>query len=338
MNGLELLNMVNDELKAPSIISNYNVLKELIGNLEVSEINDEVAYNIMKKIDILDFETGYAIAKPKLLKQASILTDKKINKRKFFNTKSSTLFDILEGRKVSIDYAKEFAAINNLVLDENFYLYSKRRTYSIDTKRKFKNCLKRVFDYAVSIGAIDKNPIPNKYVFINNKVFKETILTTLEIQQFVDNIFNYGCENTSINVILFLLLKLDYQALRDLKIKDIDFITNVINLKDETIDMSDYLSKKIKFFISNEDSSANVVKDYPDRYYRTAIYKIRGENKKINMASLKQNYSLLIKMLNEYVDDKKINIFNYEETGLETLEDYNDFTEFLRLKKIYGGI
>ena len=69
------------------------------------------------------------------------------------------------------------------------------------------------------------------------------------------------------------------------------------------------------------------------------IYKIKDSinRKSITVESLKDNYQTVMEILKEYKYDSSINSNNYKELGLESKMQYNDFKEFLRLKKIYEG-
>jgi len=314
------------------------MLRKLMGNYIISKVDPETIKRLLIKLDFLKYEAGNAMAKDILIAHAESYRNKKMNLRKQYHITSSTLFNVLEGKKVSIEFAVDFCKINNLKMKDNFTVYSVKKPYSIEYKENAKGYIKRLFEYAVKMKLIETNPVPKRYKFLVDERIKSSYLPKNHIKEYVEAIFKHKNLNGAIMVIIYILIGLDIHAMFDLKIKDIDFKHNQIIYNKVSYPMSEYLSRFLFNYFVNEDPNNKVLNAKYHSYLRCVIYRIRDDcNKKmITIESLKANYNTLIQELNEYKADEGITTSNFKEKGLDSKKELNDFKEFLRLKQIYG--
>ena len=313
------------------------VIRRLMGHYIVSRVDEKTMNRLLINLDFLTYEAGNTIAKEKLLLQIDALKRKKVNMRQHFHFTSSTLFNVLEGRKVSIEFALEFCRLNNLSFKDNFTVYSIKKSYSIEYKECAKGYIKRLFEYAVKLKILKTNPVPYKYRFKIDSRRMSLYLPKNHIKEYVEAMFNYKNMNGRIMVIIYILVGLNLKIMYNLKIKNINYKKNLINYAGHNYPMSDYISKILSNYFANEDPNNSVISSKHHSYLRCVLYRIREDCKKsmITIETLKANYKTLIEELNEYQNDDEITLSNFKENGLDSKMQYNDFYEFLRLKRLY---
>ena len=339
MNISKLLKIYIRDNPNTGINKYYKNIIHLMGRYIVSKINKQTMIRLLSQLDYMQYEAGYVIANEQLLLNADIYRNRKMNLRKQYHITSSTLFNVLEGRRVSIPFAIDFCKINNLKLKDNFIVYSEKKTYSIQTKANIKLYLKKIMDYALKKGLITNNPVPLKYRFIIDDYRRTNLLSKQYIKDFIDAVFKYRNRNASIMILIYIIIGLNRDAVFNMKIKDIDLKRNCILLKDEIYNIPECVSDFINVYFVNEDPNNYILNVKMRSYIKTMIYKIKDSinRKSITVESLKDNYQTVMEILKEYKYDSSINSNNYKELGLESKMQYNDFKEFLRLKKIYEG-
>ena len=82
----------------------------------------------------------------------------------------------------------------------------------------------------------------------------------------------------------------------------------------------------------------NKILNYNPNYLKTLIYKIGNDVNEhtFNLESLKSNYGVLMKYVNQY-SKKETKTIKYEELTKENEIAYNDFKAFLQYRKEYLG-
>ena len=314
----------------------YKNINNLMGRYIVDRKDADTMKRLLIRLDHIEYEMGYAVANKKLLLHADSYRHQKMNLRQHYHITSSTLFNALEGRKVSIDFAIELCKLNKLKLKEYFNVYSIKKNYSIENKENIKCRIKQLFQYAIDKGIIFDNPVPKKYKFRIDSSRRFNYLPELSLKEFVEELFKYKNENGRIMVLLFLLVGLNKDIVNEMKIKDIDFRHNKISFKNKEYYMSEYISRTLEDYFINEDIENKVSRLKVPNYYRTIVYRIRDNcgNRNINLETLNYNYQALNRILNEYVSN---NDSNYKETCKKENVSINNFKEFLRLKKAFEG-
>lgn len=339
MNVKQLLNECQKNNFRPSIEKNKMIIIRLMGKYNIKAIDKKLMKQLLIKLDHMEYEIGYAKANDKVLREAEAYRNKKINMRLQYNITSSTLYNVLEGKKVSIPFALDFCKINNLVFKESFKVYSIKKAYSINTKSTVKSCIKRLIEYAIDKGYIKSNPVPQIYSFKIDEYRLSKYLPDYSLKEFVDQIFKHKNLNGSIITIIFILVGLNYHIVNRLRINNFDFKRKVIKIDGDEYRMSDFISNYLHDYYMNENIKNKILESKDRSYCRTIVYRIRDEidDRAINLDTLLANYSRLLNYLNNYVDTEEVNCNNYKQNGLDNLTQYNDFKEFLRLKKQYEG-
>ena len=115
------------------------MLRKLMGNYIISKVDSETIKRLLIKLDFLKYEAGNAMAKDILIAHAESYRNKKMNLRKQYHITSSTLFKVLEGKKVSIEFAVDFCKINNLKMKDNFTVYSVKSLIQLNIKKMLKD-------------------------------------------------------------------------------------------------------------------------------------------------------------------------------------------------------
>ena len=311
-------------------------INALMGKYNVKYFNDTNIFMILAKFDHMTKEQGYVIAKPQLLAIAETYSKQNINMRKVFNVNSSTLYKILNQEKVSIDYAIGFCKLNKLRLSDNFTVYSVKKVFSIEVKENTKCRIRQLFEYAVAKGYIDQNPLPKKYRFVIDQYRRTQPLSKSILKSFVHEVFNYPNINGRNIIIIYLLVNLNKKIMKELTIKNIEFQKNRIIYQGKIYPMSAFISDYLFDYFGYEDENNKILTTKTSSYLKTIIYRLRDRMncKDINIETLTKYHTELINQLNSYTSTA-INRMNFKDKGLDSLKDYNDFKEFMRLRNEY---
>ena len=308
----------------------------LMGKYNLKFFNESTTLMILSKFDHMTREQGYVIAKPQLLAIADAYSKQCINMRKVFNVNSSTLYKILNSEKVSLDYAIGFCKLNRLRLNDNFNVYSVKKVFSIEVKENTKCRIRQLFDYAVKKGYMEYNPLPKKYRFVIDQYRRIQPLSKSILKRFVNEIFNYPNINGRNMIIIYILTKLNKKIMDQLTIKNLDFKKKKIIYKENEYPMSVFISDYLFDYFGYEDENNKILQAKTRGYLKTIVYRIRDRIQcgDINIETLTKNCCELINELNSYTNDN-VNRTNYKDKGLESLKDYNDFKQFIRLRNEY---
>ena len=124
MNVKKLMDNYIKDNPVSSMIKYYKNINNLMGRYIITKVDRPTMMKLLLQLDYYKYETGYAIANERLLLHADLYRNKKLNLRQHFHITSSTLFNVLEGRRVSIEFAVEFCKLNNLKVKDNFNMIS----------------------------------------------------------------------------------------------------------------------------------------------------------------------------------------------------------------------
>ncbi|MBQ6783955.1 MAG: hypothetical protein IJP63_08140 [Acholeplasmatales bacterium] len=336
MNVKKLMDNYIKENPGTSMTRYYKNINDLMGRYIVDRVDADTMKRLLIKLDHTEYETGYAIGNKKLILHADSYRHQKMNLRLHYHITSSTLFNALEGRKVSIEFAIDFCNLNKLKLKDYFNVYSIKKYYSIENKENIKCRIKQLFLYAIDKDIISNNPVPKKYKFLIDSSRRFNYLPERSLKEFVDELFKYKNENGKIMTLIFLLVGLNKDIANELRIKNLDFRHNRISFNNKEYYMSEYISRMLEDYFINEDIENKIARMKVQNYYRTIVYRVRDicGNRNINLETLSYNYQVLNKILNEYVSNDGI---SYKETCKKENVSINDFKEFLRLKKVFEG-
>ena len=336
MNINKLLSLYNKRNIRKSGIRYQYIISRLMGRYIVNRIDKKTMLMLLYKLDYMEYEYGYAVAKDSLIREAIEYRNKKINLRKQYHLTSSTLFKILEGERVAISSALEFSKVNNYNFSDNFIIYSKKKTYSKELKKDIKCAIRGLLDYAVEIGIIKENPMPKKHIFKIDERRPRCFIPDNAIKDYVNALFQRSNINERCYSAIFILVGLDRSIAMNLKINNFNFEKHYISFKDKKYYMSEYLSNMLEEYFIFENQDNNII-DYNKNYLKTVIYKIGNDvsHEMFNLETLRANYSILIQYLNEYKDNNQTN--HYKSITKQNDVNYNDFKEFLKLKKEYLG-
>ena len=308
-----------------------------MGNIILNRITKEDMLILLYKLDYMEYEYGNAIAKDNVKQLAEPYQKKGINLRKAFHITSSTLYKVFNCEIIAISSALEFCKLNNLKLSDYFKIYSKKKTYTKEMKKDIKNAMKRLLDYAVEKGFIKENPMPSKHIFKIDIRRTNNYLPSKAIEDFVEALFNRKNINERCYALIFIIVGLNKEIVFDLKIKNFNFEHHFIKYNGRTFYMSEYISNLLNDFFFSELPN-NKILNYNPNYLKTLIYKIGNDVNEhtFNLESLKSNYGVLMKYVNQY-SKKEIKTIKYEELTKENEIAYNDFKAFLQYRKEYLG-
>lgn len=338
MNFKKLINKyINDN--PGSTMNEYSArIIKLMGRYKVNGITKETMLSLLAKLDYMKYEIGYAVAKPKLIAIANEYQQAKQNLRKIFQFNSSTLYKALFGEKISIKFAISFCNKNNYIVKDTFNIYSIKKFLSIEAKENTKVRIRQLFDYAISHGYIKESPLPKKYRFQIDEFRKRAPLSKNILKDYVDALFNHHNVNGRVMALIYMIIKFDIGLMRKLTVGNFDFQNNKIVYENRVYRISKFVSDYLNDYFNFDSSNEKILKSTTSSYLRTIIYRIKNSigADEINIESLTRNHSELMDIINSYADNG-INNTNYQEMGLESKKDYNDFKEFLRLRELYEG-
>lgn len=333
----KIIDLFIKDNKASTLYRYSKYIIKLMGKYNIEDIDKPLMNRLLIKLDYMEYETGYAVVKDNLYLEMQTIHKKGISLKKYYNNSSSTLFKIYNRENISISTAVEFCNEHNLKVVDNFKIVSIKKTYSIESKENIKNRINMLFKYAIKLNLISDNPVPKKYTF---KIDEYTLIKNISnnaMNHFVNELFETKNINAKVAALIYILVKLDSKVAYDLKIKNIDFDNNVIRYGNKEYTMSEYISGVLYDYFANENTNNAIIGNKNSSYLRTIIYRIRdaANLKVINIESLRYNINNLLYILNSYTNDNEVTILNYKDKGFESKNDYNDFKEFLRLKKMF---
>ncbi len=168
-------------------------------------------------------------------------------------------------------------------------------------KKDIKNAMKRLLDYAVEKGFIKENPMPSKHIFKIDIRRTNNYLPSKAIEDFVEALFIRKNINERCYALIFIIVGLNKEIVFDLKIKNFNFEHHFIKYNGRTFYMSEYISNLLNDFFFSELPN-NKILNYNPNYLKTLIYKIGNDVNEhtFNLESLKSNYGVLMKYVNQY--------------------------------------
>lgn len=335
----KLIKLYERDNDGSSMYKYEHIINKLMGNYIVDRIDVTTMKLILIKLDYLQHETGYAVATEKLLANAEIMRGKKLNLKQHYHFTSSSLFKAIKGERVSIEFALDFCNVNNMEFSEYFKVVSIKKYYSIASKGNIKNCLMRLFNYGIEHGICKTNPLPKKYIFRIDEYKSSYYLPDSILKDFIKQIFKHKNINGRNVLLIYLLIGLDYELLKKVQVRHLDFKRNEIRISGRTYKMSNFISNVLKDYYYNDPLDSKVLEATTRTYCKTLIYRIKDEAK-CNMVSidrLNANYDRFVELLNGYVSEEITTDKQFKAMGLDSPIKYNDFKEFLRLKKEYEG-
>ena len=307
--------------------SYIRIIKDIAPKCDLKYLNLKMLQEMFFKLANYKKRTIYVKAKEHLITESKISAIKRENLRRKYNMKSSTLFDILSGKIVTIDLALRFCKANNYKLGVFFNIECVEVEYSKGFKKRLKQLIFKVLDYALEENLINFNYRNINYKFEDKKNNSLKTLDLINIKEFVSTLLTTKRTLYKVVIILYLYCNCDESYVCNLKKDDLIFKDDILYIKNDYTISNENLAQIIKKHIEESDNPYILGKFHNNlKIFSHVVYKVKTKASiKMPMIALKVNKVYFIEELNNYF---KIN--KPSETEVLKIDDTVDYEEFIR--------